>query len=164
MFSRHKSGFGIIEVMVAVAIVVTVGGALFAVARNASKTIMMTQDQITAANLAQGLLERARGIRDKAPNVLQDQAIFQPRLNAVTLDGTVSTANSHSITVNNVEYSYALKLVDNRCEYENNNRANNTIPVTGIGYYCKVYAQITWINPQSGTQTYQASELLTDWR
>lgn len=134
--------------MVAVAITVTVGGALFAVSRNAAKTVVMTQDQTIAANLAQGLLEQARGIRDRSPIVLRDNNIFQAKLD---------TISQTSVSVNN--YAYSRDIMVDDCVYDSSGNLN-----TGIGNYCTVIATIRWNNPQLGEQTYQATELLTDWQ
>ena len=150
----NRRGFGIIEVMVSVAIVVTVSGALFAVSRNATRTILMTQDQIAAANLAQGLLEQARGIRDKAPDLLANQNNFQTALNTVDLNPVTT---QRTVTVNNVPFGYTLSA--DACVV--GNTGNATLPT--IGNNCTVKATITWAHPQLGAQKYEAEELLTDW-
>jgi len=111
---RKRKGFGLIEVMVALTIMIIVIGATGATTRLSLSSAQSAQQSLVAAGLAQAMLENARFTRDKNPTV-------EPK---ITLDPQYS--------LNNVVYKQSLEVKD------------ETSDQLAGGHYWLVNATVAW--------------------
>lgn len=90
---KYPSGFGLIEVMVAVTILVTVVVAVFALNVKTSQSAELARDKVVASGWAQYYIEKIRQNRDN-PIIVTDETQGKYRITFVVEDLTTEEANT----------------------------------------------------------------------
>lgn len=134
-YHNKKSGFGIIEVMVALSVLAVVVSSFGVVASQALKIALSSEESLVAAGVAQDVLERTIAVCEKDPR----QAV-------------VPTFEK-SITLNNVAYSREVTIEEIKNE-----------EVLG-GTLWRVSALVQWLDPRTDkNKQYSLTTELSEWQ
>lgn len=129
----HK-GFGLIEVMTSLVVMIIVVGATGVVTKQSVNTALGAQESIVAAGLAQEVMESARYARDKTPG------------------GPIELTYDREVVLNNINYSRDVKIED----------INDDGVVGGI--YWRISVTVNWRdNRTNKDREYTLEENLTQW-
>lgn len=133
--ATKKSGFGLIEVMISIVIMITVIGAAGALTSQSLATALSAQESLIASGLAQELIEQARLSRDQNPN------------------GPIQFDYATKVVLNNITYERVVTISDK----EDNSLYRNL--------YWDVLASVTWNNARNNQEKqYSLNSILTQWQ
>lgn len=134
MSIKKRKGFGLIEVMTALVVMIIVIGATGTVTQQSISTALGAEDSIVAAGLAQSLIEEVRFSRDQNPSG-PIEVTFEPR-----------------IILNNIEYTRSVTID----EVSDNQLLE--------GVYWQVGATVQWNDTRTNqTREYTLETILTKW-
>ncbi len=136
--AAQSKGFGLLEVLISIAILVMVSGAAIALQISSTRGSINVKQDVVAYNLAQEAIEQVRQQRDS--NWI-DQ-------NPQTSWSSGFAAKSEQITINNVTFTQNISF-------------NPTPPVTGDSV--EVIATVSW-SEQNRTRNIKVETVLTNWQ
>lgn len=178
---KFKKGFGLLEVVITVAIIVVILGGLVAIGRAAEINSIKTQERAQAVYLAQEGLETVRQIRDSNwidnNNATQwntlvwentglilvpsDGSIYDIKFQVGRFGLITPSTNSDKATIGGVNFIRTIKIENvgdllPKTIFESTN-------MTSTDYALKITANVSWTT-NGNSKDVAVSEVLTNWR
>ena len=169
MKKHSQKGFGVLEVVIACMILVTVVGAVVALGNASVKGSVTASDKTVAYNLVQECLEAVRAERntawlDSTSAKWYNKFLSNPSTNTVNPSLTGGKCSS-SVSVGTPAVSYSRSIrVDNVSWYSASPTPITDTSGTAPDRIRKVSVSISWIAENGSTKTVRGSTYLTDWK
>jgi len=177
---QKKEAFGIIEVLIASAIIIVILAALTMTGRATLNSSSYLQERTQALYLAQEGIESVRQMRDTAwidtdvntnwgtiANLSGDYAVIYSQ----TISGFVATGSANTgknLTVDGTQFTRLLTFssVGGLIPNDTSQSGGSVYASTGVAppNAKKVTATVTWSSVTGGDKSISVSEVLTNWR
>ncbi|MDO8513162.1 MAG: hypothetical protein Q7S37_01560 [bacterium] len=164
---NHRKGFGILEVMIASMILVTVVGAVVAMGSASVRGGLTASDKTTAYNLAQECLEKARSVRDGnwVDQNIPTATEWNTNLTTANLS-MLSECKTTSVGTPQVEYTRGV-VVTNVPWFDptSGDPPQYGVPLQDIpeDMVQQITVTVSWLGENSN-QSLTGSTYLTDWK
>lgn len=161
---NYRQGFGILEVVIASMILVTVVGAVVAMGSASVRGGITASDKTTAYNLVQECLEKARQVRDTAwvdtdPSTVWDSKIKETELSVLSECDDLTVGKPEVAYTRNVTVGPVAWYAPGETPPTYGISAANKVPDNVV----KVTATVKWIG-ENGEKQISGSTYLSDWK